>query len=107
MLPNCNAILGEAGGDERAMREWTEAGKKWFTFHTAPSHGTGGFEFVPADKYYEVLSEHGGFKNPLLSGVMVDYISTSPMQQKIEIARMISRMFDDPKFQGKEYRPWY
>lgn len=106
VLSNSNTILGNSK-DERAMKEWTAMGKKWITFAGAPSHGMGGSEFIPADKYYDILSEHGGFKHPLLSGIMVDQIGSSPVQQKIEIARTLSRMVDDPKFQGKEYRPWY
>ncbi|NQV02022.1 MAG: hypothetical protein HQ542_05220, partial [Bacteroidia bacterium] len=106
VFPNCNTILGD-GSDEKTLRELNESGKKNIGFAIAPGHGLGGKEFYTADRYYEKLVSHKGFKDPLMNGVIVDQIGSSSVEQKIEFVGALSRLAANPEFRGKSYQPWY
>ena len=107
VFPHCNCILGTTG-DERAIREWTDQGKRWIGFSAAPGHGVGQDVSLSAEKYWEDrLSKSEGFSHPLLSGVLVDQISSCRAQQKIEIAKMLSTILQNPDLKGRQYSPWF
>lgn len=107
VLPHCNTILG-GDGDPAAIQEWTDSHKWWLGFSAAPGHGVGQETFLDARQYYEDrLSRTTGFSHPLLSGVLVDQISSCRSLQKIEIAKMLSSILEDPSLAGKQYRPWF
>ena len=107
VFPHCNSILGTTA-DEAAVRQWTDQGKRWFGFSAAPGHGVGQDVYLSAEKYWEDrLAKSEGFGHPLLKGVLVDQISSCRAQQKIEIAKMLSTILQNPELDGKQYRPWF
>jgi len=107
ILPHCTTILGGTN-DEAAMREWRAEGGRWITFGVAPSHlGSATDDFITADDYYEKMLRHGGFRHPLNDGIILDQIGSPSIEQKIEIAKTVSKILANPDLAGRAYQPWY
>ena len=107
VLADCNTILGHAGHVDADAREWAATGRTWLSFACAPGHGVGGEDFYTGERYYEALLASEGFSHPAARGVMVDQIGSSSVAQKIEFARALTRILQNPAASGHGFHPWY
>ena len=108
VLNNANTLLG--GGESPFMREWVGSGKRWITFSSrpGPEEGLQVKDFsVRVDEYYEKLTSHAGFAQPLLNGIIVDQSSDSYAHQKAAIVSALARLAARDDMAHKEYCPWY
>ncbi len=72
-LDHYNSIIGAGtltddgnSTQEAEIREWTAAGKRWFTLETVP------FDVATADEAYDHWSKSLGMQHPLMSGIWAD-----------------------------------
>jgi hypothetical protein len=102
VLHSTNTIVSSDSPNYKPyVEEWKKQGRRWITACGVP--GLSSDAPITAEEAYRYWSGIGGYRNPVLNGVIADEFGDAPAEKYAAWAQAIARL---RRFKGKKFYAW-